>query len=191
MVLLLEIYPTDILTHVPKDSCTRWLIVWTGTDRKRPKCPTVRLTQVHTAIKQMRSQLQSLQEPSGNVGGWGRGSSTHPSPFYPHAKAHKRRYPEEALCLRHSGSTSQHPVIRCESVSMLLLAVVRIFSAWKTNHNANNTATAVFSSSWRSWRHNRRMQAPENSKWYCSRQHTPKGYTPSPKREDSRAVLFL
>ena len=121
----------------------------------------------------------------------GSGVSTLPSPFYPHAQAHKMRYSEEASSLRHSGSTSQHPVMRCDSVSMLLLDVVLIFSAWKTNHNANNAATAVFSSSWRSWRHYGQMQAPENSKWYCSRQHTLRGYTPSPKREDSRAVLFL
>lgn len=44
----------------------------------------------------------------------------------------------------------------------------------------------MFSSSWWSWRHNRQMQAPQNSKWYCSRQHTPKHYTPSREREDSR-----
>lgn len=64
VVLLLEIYPTDILVHVQKDSCTRLFIVWIATDGKQPKCPTVQITQVYTAIKQMRSQLQSLQGPT-------------------------------------------------------------------------------------------------------------------------------
>ena len=134
MVLLLEIYPTDILIHLPKDSCTRWLIVWTGTDRKRPKCPTVRLTQVHTAIKQMRSQLQSLPDPSGNVEGWGRGSSTHPPLFYPHAQAHKMRCSEGAFSLRRSGSTSQHPVTRCDCIHAApqnkLLCLFSVYGKW-------------------------------------------------------------
>ena len=72
--------------------------------------------QVHTAIKQMRSQPQSLPDPIGNVEGWGRGQAhTHHRSTHMR-QAHKMRCWEEALSLRRSGSTSQHPVTRCDCI---------------------------------------------------------------------------
>lgn len=168
VVLLLEICPADILIHVPKGSlhkmthCSRH-----GTDRKQlGRCPTVRLTQVHSYKTDEKSTLKFTRS-QWECWGVGYGVKHTPTTVLPTCArrirwdAGRKPYP-----LRRSGSTSQHPVTRYDSVSMLLLQnkLLRLFfSVWKISHNANNTATAVFSSSWWSWRHNRQMQAPKTA----------------------------
>lgn len=122
-------------------------------------------------------------------GGMGVGSKHTPTAILPAFTGARHRTLGRSLTLKmlqEQESVSHDKVWLCGHA---VLAVVLIFSIWKISRNANNTATAVFSSSRLSWCHNHQIQAPQRSKWYYSQRHTPQGHTPSHQKKDSRAVL--